>query len=90
MSIKLAGMFNKHYICIVKLNIKLQITEKMAKKKTITGELEPMKIGDSKEFPASLCTTARSMASMLGFKWNRTYKTETDRERRVVIVTRTA
>ena len=35
-------MFNKHYICIVKLNIKLQITEKMAKKKTITGELEPI------------------------------------------------
>lgn len=87
---KLAGLFNKHYICTSKLNIKLQITEKMAKKKTITGELEPMKIGESKEFPASLCTTARSMASMLGFKWNRTYKTETDRERRVVIVTRTA
>ena len=52
---KLAGLFNKHYICTSKLNIKLQITEKMAKKKTITGELEPMKIGESKEFPASLC-----------------------------------
>lgn len=49
-----------------------------------------MKVGESKEFPASLCTTARSMASMLGFKWDRTYKTETDRERRVVIVTRIA
>ena len=83
-------MFNKHYICSVRLNIKLQMTEKMAKKKTITGELEPMKIGESKEFPASLCNTARSMASMLGFKWDRTYKTEIDRERRVVIVTRTA
>lgn len=66
------------------------MTEKMAKKKTITGELEPMQIGERKEFPAALCTTARSMASMLGFKWNRTYKTETDRERRVVIVTRIA
>lgn len=51
----------------------------MAKKRTITGELEPMKVGETKEFPASLCTTVRSMASMLGFKWNRTYKTETDR-----------
>ena len=90
MSTKLAGLFNKHYICTIKLNIKHQITENMAKKKTITGELEPMKIGERKEFPASLCTTARSMASMLGFKWNRTYKTETDRERRVVIVTRIA
>lgn len=25
-------MFNKHYICTIKLNIKLQMTEKMAKK----------------------------------------------------------
>lgn len=60
----------------------------MAKKRTITGELEPMRIGESKEFPASLCTTVRSMTSTLGFKWNRVYKTLTDRERRVVVVTR--
>lgn len=60
----------------------------MAKKKTITGELEPMQIGESKEFPASLCTTVRSMTSTLGFKWNRVYKTLTDREKRVVVVTR--
>lgn len=62
----------------------------MAKKKTVTSELETMQVGESKEFPALLCTTARSMASMLGFKWNRVYKTETDRERRVVVVIRTA
>ena len=62
----------------------------MAKKRTITGELEPMKVGETKEFPASLCTTVRSMASMLGFKWNRTYKTEADREKRVVLITRIA
>lgn len=60
----------------------------MAKKKTITSELEPMQIGDRKEFPAVLCTGIRSMASMLGFKWNRVYRTETDREKRVVVVTR--
>lgn len=60
----------------------------MAKKKTVTSELEPMKIGESKEFPAALCTTVRSMTSTLGFKWNRVYKTLTDRERRVVVVTR--
>lgn len=62
----------------------------MAKKKTVTGELEPMKVGERKEFPAAICMTVRSMASMLSFKWDRTYKTETDRERRVVIVTRIA
>lgn len=62
----------------------------MAKKKTVTSELEPMRVGDRKEFPAALCMTVKSMASMLGFKWNRTYKTETDREKRVVVVTRIA
>lgn len=61
----------------------------MAKKKTITSELEPMKVGERKEFPAALCMTLKSMASMLGFKWDRVYKTTTDRERRVVTVTRT-
>lgn len=60
----------------------------MAKKKTVTGELEPMRLGDRKEFPADMCMSVRSMASMLGFRWNRIYKTETDRERRVVVVTR--
>lgn len=60
----------------------------MVKKKTITSELEPMQVGERKEFPAALCMTLKSMASMLGFKWDRVYKTATDRERRVVIVTR--
>ncbi|MEG2599512.1 MAG: hypothetical protein RSA66_08565 [Muribaculaceae bacterium] len=62
----------------------------MTKKKTITSELEPMQVGDCKEFPAALVMTLQSMASMLGFKWNRTYKTSIDRERRVVVVTRLA
>lgn len=78
------------YLCIIKLNIKHQIGEEMIKKKTVTGELEPMQVGDSKEFPAVMCMTVRSMASMLSFKWNRLYTTRTDRERRVVVVTRTA
>jgi hypothetical protein len=60
----------------------------MPKKRTITSELEPMKVGDVKEFPAEVCTTLRSMTSTLGFKWNRTYSTSTDRERRVIVVTR--
>lgn len=59
------------------------------KKKTITSELEPMKIGESKEFPAAQSISVRSMTSTLGFKWDRIYRTETDRERRVVVVTRT-
>ena len=35
----------------------------MPKKRTITSELEPMKVGDVKEFPAEVCTTLRSMTS---------------------------
>lgn len=60
----------------------------MTKKKTITNELEPMQIGDRREFPAAISMSVRSMASMLGFTWNRVYRTKTDRERRVVVVTR--
>lgn len=58
------------------------------KKKTVTDELAPMQVNESKEFPAAQSMTVRSMASMLGFKWGRVYKTETNRERRVVVVTR--
>lgn len=60
----------------------------MANKRTVTDELEPMKIGEKREFPAAMSMTVRSMASMLGFKWDRVYKTKTDRERKVIIVTR--
>lgn len=60
----------------------------MAKKKTITGELRELEIGQCAEFPAELCTSLRSMASALGFSMNRTYKTEADRERRLIVVTR--
>lgn len=60
----------------------------MAKKRTLTGELEAMQIGDIKEYPASLCMTVRSMASMLGFKLDRIYSTATDRDRRIIIVKR--
>lgn len=60
----------------------------MTKKKTVTDELLPMKVGEEKEFPAVKAMTVRSMASMLGFQWNRCYRTATDRKRRVVKVTR--
>lgn len=60
----------------------------MAKKKTITGELEPMTVGETKTFPAEKFMTVRTMASLLSFKWNREYRTETDRKRRVITVRR--
>lgn len=60
----------------------------MAENRTITAEFEAMRIGECKEFPAASSLSVRSMASSLGFKWNRKYKTKTDRERRVMVVTR--
>lgn len=50
--------------------------------------LEPMQVGESKEFPAELSMSVKSMSSMLGFKWDRVYSTRNDREKRVVVVTR--
>lgn len=60
----------------------------MARKNTMTSMLEPMKVGESKDFPAEKIFSVQTMASMLGFKWKRRYSTSIDRERRVVTVTR--
>lgn len=61
----------------------------MERKKTITEEFGRLKVGQSIEFPAEQSMSARSMASNIGFKLGRTFKTETNREKRVLIVTRT-
>lgn len=57
-------------------------------RRTIVSELWEMQIGESKEFPAEICTTIQSSASVYGFKWDRKYSTCNDRERRVITVTR--
>ena len=60
----------------------------MPKKQTFTSELEQMKVGDKKEYPASKYTSMRSLASTLSFMLNRKYSTSIDREKRIVTVTR--
>lgn len=60
----------------------------MPKKQTFTSELEQMKVGEAKEYPAARCTSARSMASTLSFRFNRKYTTEIDKKRRIIIVKR--
>ena len=59
-------------------------------RKTIASKLHEMEVGESVEFPAEVCTSIQSSASVYGFKWNRKYSTKNDRERRVIIVTRMA
>ncbi|HIT83150.1 MAG TPA: hypothetical protein IAA99_02980 [Candidatus Avibacteroides faecavium] len=60
----------------------------MPKKQTFTSEMEQMKVGDKKVYPASRCTSVRSMASMMGFRYDRKYITESDKQRRTITVTR--
>lgn len=76
------------YLCTIKLNINNQKHQKMPKKQTFTSELEKMKVGEKKDYPASRCTSVRSMASTMSFMLNRKYSTCIDRERRIVTVTR--
>ena len=56
--------------------------------KTFTSQLNELAVGEFREFPASLCTTARSMASTLSFKWDKKFTTKTDRQRKIIIVKR--
>lgn len=62
----------------------------MAKKGTVTYELEAMEVGNEVSFPAEKYNSATSMASVLGFKLDRKYKTETCRQTKTITVTRIA
>lgn len=62
----------------------------MSNKTTLTSQLEAMQVGDIIEYPAGQSMSVRALASSLGFKLNRVYKTYTDREKRIITVTRTA
>lgn len=55
------------------------------------SELRSMNVGDTKEFPASPYMAKMTIALQVGFEWDRTYETETERRvlRRVIIVKRT-
>ena len=61
----------------------------MAIKESITKDIEAMEIGDTREYPAIKVTSIRSLAYTISFKLDRVYQTATDREKRIVTVTRT-
>lgn len=61
----------------------------MARKSLIKVHLQRLSVGETHEFPAEISINVRSMASTLGFQWNKTFATAIDRERRVISVTRT-
>lgn len=60
----------------------------MRKKNTITSDLLSLEVGEEKEYPVMMCTVLRSMASTIGLRFEREYRTFTDRDRRIVGVER--
>lgn len=58
-------------------------------KKTIVDNLRNMARGESISFPAAKAGSIRSVAYSYGFQWDKTFKTSTNREDRMIIVTRT-
>lgn len=62
----------------------------MAEKIKVLPTLQAMKVGDEVEFPISRLMTVQGSASKQSLVLDRKYSTRTDRERKVVIVTRNA
>lgn len=62
----------------------------MDNKTTLTSQFESMRVGEVIEYPAEQSMSVRALASSLGFKLDRIYKTQTNREKRTITVTRTA
>lgn len=62
----------------------------MDNKTTLTSQFESMRVGEVIEYPAEQSMSIRALASSLGFKLDRIYKTQTNREKRTITVTRTA
>lgn len=56
--------------------------------KTFREELEAMSIGDSKEYSMDNVLSIRSQCSMYGMSWNKIFQCKSDRETRIVKVTR--
>lgn len=56
----------------------------------LVDTLRGMAVGETKIFPAERANSVRSTASNYGFQWGRSFTTKTNRQDRVVIVTRTA
>lgn len=60
----------------------------MKDKEDVKGKIRAMEVGDVIEVAIEMVCSVRVYASELGLTLNRVYKTQTDRERRVVTVTR--
>lgn len=55
---------------------------------TLTSELLSMDVGEKKEYPAMRINSLRSLASTLGFRFDRKYTTCIDKKKRAVCIKR--
>lgn len=60
----------------------------MARKGTLTYDLEQMKIGEKRNYPSERCQSVASLASTLSFRWGRKYTSKKDKKRGIITVTR--
>lgn len=64
------------------------MSEKNRISKPIQPTLNAMQVGDKEIFPPHQLGSVRSLASDLGFKTDKRFKTSVDRINRIVVVTR--
>lgn len=75
-------MFIKHYICTIKLIIK------MRNKQPIVPIVREMDIGDIVEYPLERMRVVKATVSMLGVELGRKYRTYIDKVNRIIRVVR--
>lgn len=66
------------------------MTKSSKRKGTLTYDIEQMKVGEKREYPAERYLSVTALASSLGFKMNRKYTSAKNKEKRTVTITRTA
>ncbi|MGN0033430.1 MAG: hypothetical protein ACI358_06630 [Candidatus Limimorpha sp.] len=57
--------------------------------KTFKEELDEMAVGDIKEYPIDNLISIRSQCSQYGLTWNKKFNCKSNREKRILTVTRT-
>nr|DAM90820.1 MAG TPA: hypothetical protein [Caudoviricetes sp.] len=85
---KLAFMFIKHYLCIIKLANKLNMEKETAKILPIQPTLKAMEIGEMVAFSLTQLNGVRSSAVTIGTMYNKKFKTHVNRVGNVLEVTR--
>ena len=62
--------------------------EQKEQKKSMLGILSELEVGAMQSFPAEKTNSVKTMCSIFGFQWGKTFSTSINREQRTVEVTR--